>query len=340
MDACPLFIFLFYDGISFIKKEIAATLLKYRAEESEEDRLGGIKIISFIKVKQKKVEILCKGNKGKTIIILTGMGCSFDEWYNITEKLSETNRVVMFHRPGLGESEIGFDETRNTKAVVDELSELLTVLEITEPIILVGHSYGGLCVQHFAKTYPHKVAGIVLVDSTSVDLQELDGLDLDEDETDEIWLEKCKTYSLMEEERLREIINPTLSEKLQPLPNEIQQRLLDFQIRPSLYKAMYSEISNWKKDAEMIKTIRNTIHVPLIVLGRDMEYCIQLGTQSGLSKEEIGIFEAKWKELIKRQAKLSNMSKIVFVKNASHSIHTDRPDMVIQSILEIVNKET
>lgn len=205
---------------------------------------------------------------------------------------------------------------------------------------MVGHSYGGLCVQHFAKTYPHKVAGIVLVDSTSVDLHKLDELDLGEDETDEAWLEKCKTYSLMEKEQLRKILKPTLPEKLQSLPNEMKQRLLDFQIRPSLYKAMYSEISNWKKDAEMIKTIRNTIHVPLIVLGRDMEYCIQVGTQSGLSKEEIGIFEAKWKELVKRQAKLSNMSKIVFVKNASHSIHTDRPDMVIQSILEIVNKET
>lgn len=178
------------------------------------------------------------------------------------------------------------------------------------------------------------------MDSTSVDLHKLDELDLGEDETDEAWLEKCKTYSLMEKEQLRKILKPTLPEKLQSLPNEMKQRLLDFQIRPSLYKAMYSEISNWKKDAEMIKTIRNTIHVPLIVLGRDMEYCIQVGTQSGLSKEEIGIFEAKWKELVKRQAKLSNMSKIVFVKNASHSIHTDRPDMVIQSILEIVNKET
>ena len=285
------------------------------------------------------MEVLYKGNQGKAIVILTGMGCSFDEWYNITEKLSETNKVVMFHRPGLGGSEIGKDETRNTKAVVDELLELLNVLEITEPIILVGHSYGGLCVQHFAKSYPNKVAGIVLVDSTSVDFHELDELDLpvlDEDGTDEVWLEKCKTYSLMEGERLRKVLYPTLPEKLQSLSNEMKQRLLDFQIRPSLYKAMYSEISNWKQDAEIIKSIGTTIDVPLIVLGRDMEYCIQLGTQSGQPKGEISIFEAKWQELIKRQAKLSNRSKIVFVKNASHSIHIDRPDMIIQSILEII----
>lgn len=270
------------------------------------------------------------------------MGCSFDEWYNITETLSETNRVVMFHRPGLGESEIG-NEARNTEAVVRELLNLMSVLEITEPIILVGHSYGGLCVQHFAKSHPQKVAGIVLVDSTSVDLQELDELDLpvvDEDETDEVWLERCKSYSLMEQEQLRRILNPTLSEKLKSIPKEVQQRLLDFQIRPSLYKAMYSEISNWKQDAKIIKSLETTLDVPLIVLGRDKDFSIKLGTQGGLPKEELRIFEEKWQELITRQGNLSNNSKIVFVRSSSHSIHIDRPDIIIQSIFEIVNKYT
>ncbi len=288
------------------------------------------------------IEVLRKGHKGKTIIILPGMGCSFDEWHNITETLSETNRVVMFHRPGLGESEIG-NEVRNTEAVVKELLDLMSVLEITEPIILVGHSYGGLCAQHFAKCHPQKVAGIVLVDSTSVDLQELDELDLpvlDEDETDEVWLEKCKSYSSMEQEQLRKIVNPTLSEKLKSIPKEIQQRLLEFQIRPSLYKAMYSEISNWKQDAVVIKSLETTINVPLIVLGRDKEFSIKLGKQGELPEEELRIFEEKWQELIRRQRNLSNNNKIVFVECSSHAIHIDRPDIIIQSISEIVKKCT
>ncbi len=32
------------------------------------------------------------------------MGSSFHEWYEVTEILSKTNRVLMYHRPGLGES--------------------------------------------------------------------------------------------------------------------------------------------------------------------------------------------------------------------------------------------
>ena len=145
------------------------------------------------------------------------MGCSFYEWHDITELLSKTNRVIMFHRPGLGLSLSGIGtEDRNTKAVVDELNDIMRQLELSEPVILVGHSYGGLCAQHFAKEHPEQVAGIVLVDSTSINLKELDDLDLpvlDEGDTDEIWMEKCYSYSLMNQEELKEKINPSLTEK-------------------------------------------------------------------------------------------------------------------------------
>lgn len=300
--------------------------------------LGGIRIISILQINQNKLEILRKGNKGKAIVFLTGMGCSFDEWYNITQTLGETNRIVMFHRPGLGKSEIG-NEVRNTEAVVKELNDLLSVLEITEPIILVGHSYGGLCVQHFIKVYPKKVAGIVLVDSTSVDLEELDTLNLPVlDEEDRIWLEKCKTYASMRSEQLRKNLNPILSKKLNLVPKEIKKRLLDFQVSPSLYKAMYSEISNWKQDAKIIKSLGTTLNVPIIVIGRDNEFCIKLEAQSGLPEEELRIFEGKWKELIIRQGKLTSNSNIVFAQSSSHSIHMDRPDIIIQSVFDILDK--
>lgn len=180
-----------------------------------------------------------KGYSGTPIFILTGMGCSFDEWHEITETLSKTNRVFMFHRPGLGESEIG-NEVRNTEAVVNEMQEMMRLLEIDEQILLVGHSYGGLCVQHFVQLHPENVKGIVLVDSTSVDLRILDELDLPvlNEDSDEKWMEKCLLYSNMNQEELREMINPSLTEKQKLFPLQIQHRLMDFQTNPNLYKAM------------------------------------------------------------------------------------------------------
>ncbi|MFD2042908.1 alpha/beta fold hydrolase [Ornithinibacillus salinisoli] len=295
-------------------------------------------IRQFLKVNKKKIEILQKGNKGTPIIVLTGMGCSFDEWKGVTESLCKTNRIILFHRPGLGESEIG-SEIRNTQTTINELSDILHQLKIYEPVILVGHSYGGLCVQHFAIEKPEKVAGIVLVDSTSVDLKELDELDmdgLDEGETDEDWIKKCLEFSTMEQEQLRKIINPTLTDKQKQFPRNIQERLIDFQIKPSLYKAMHSEISNWKKDAEMIKAFGNFSNVPLIVIGRDKEYNIKLGTMEGLPEVKLRLLEEKWQELIKKQGKLSKNSELIIAMNATHAIHLDRPDVIIESINKLI----
>lgn len=291
-------------------------------------------ISEFLTINHNKIEIFQKGINGTPIIILTGMGCSFDEWYDVVESLSKSNRVIMFHRPGLGESEIQ-NEVRNTQAVVNEINELMLLLGLQEPILLVGHSYVGLCVQHFVKEHPKKVAGIVLVDSTSVDLKVLDELDtpvLNEDSTDETWMEKCGSYSLMDKGELRKIINPTLTAKQKHLPFDVQQRLINFQINPSLYKAMYSEISNWKKDAETIKNLGVFPNVPLIVIGRDKEYNIRLGTEDGIPKSELRLFEEKWQELIMNQVNLSLNSKLIIAQEASHSIHIDRPDIIIESI--------
>ncbi|QUG43930.1 alpha/beta fold hydrolase [Psychrobacillus sp. INOP01] len=284
--------------------------------------------------------MLQKGKNGTPVIILTGMGCSFDEWYDVIDSLSKSNRVVMFHRPGLGESEIR-NEVRNTQAVVKEINELMLLLGILEPVLLVGHSYGGLCAQHFVKEHPKKVAGIVLVDSTSVDLKVIDELDipvLNEGSTDDIWKEKCNSYSLMSQEELRKIINPTLTRKQKQLPLDIQQRLINFQINPSLYKAMHSEISNWKQDADNIKILGKFPDVPLIVIGRDKEHNIRLGTEDGLPESELRLFEEKWQELIMDQVNLSLNSKLILAQEASHLIHVDRPDIIIESITWMVKE--
>lgn len=288
-------------------------------------------------INNKILEVQQKGSNGIPIVILTGLGCSFDDWYEITEELSNANRVILFHRPGQGLSEFR-DENRTTEATVEELKELLLQLEIQEPIILVGHSYGGLCAQHFAKVYPELLRGMVLVDSTSVNFAILDTLQLpvlDEDNTDEAWIEKYHHYSSMTANALREIINPTLTEKQKQFPFEIQQRLLEFQVNPILYKAMSSEIIHWKRDADIIKGLGSFPDVPLIVIGRDKEYCIHRGADEGLPEWELRMYEEKWQELIIEQASLSSKSNLMFAEQSGHLIYLDRPDVLIECINKI-----
>ncbi|MCM3742573.1 alpha/beta hydrolase [Sporosarcina luteola] len=287
-------------------------------------------------VNNKKIEVLHKGSRGIPIVILTGMGCSFDDWHEITEELSNKNKVIMFHRPGLGMSDIG-NQSRTTQAVADELKQVLLQLKIREPIVLVGHSYGGLCAQHFVKLYPNHILGVVLVDSTSVDFSVLDKLNLpvlEKESTDEAWIEKCNIYSSMNREELSKIISPSLTTKQRQFPLKIQERLLEFQLNPTLYKAMCCELKHWKKDAEIIKGLGDFPDVSLLVIGRDKEYCIKLGVEEGLPESELRVFEEKWQELIIDQADLTEKSNLVFAGQSGHLIYLDRPDVLIQCITD------
>lgn len=293
----------------------------------------------FVIVNQNKLEVLQKGSYGTPIVILTGMGCSFDEWFEIIDTLSKTNQVIVYHRPGLGESAID-NSKRNTQIAAEDLHSLLGLLKISEPVIVVGHSYGGLIAQHFSKLYPSTVRALVLVDSTSVDLNILDKLDLpilNEESTDEVWLEKCATYSLMSQEELCAIINPVLTEKQKQLPDAIKQRLIEFHQKPQLYKAMKSEIENWKIDAETIKSLRGMEDIYLVVIGRDKEFTIRNGIAEGLPECEIKLLEETWQYLIKEQIHLSRNSELLFANHSSHSVHMDRSDIVINEILKAID---
>ncbi|WRP07488.1 alpha/beta hydrolase [Rossellomorea aquimaris] len=296
-------------------------------------------IQSLIQLKHNKIEVLRKGHKGPQIVILPGMGCSFDEWYEVIETLSNTCRILTFHRRGLGRSDIG-EEVHNTESTVCNLADILHFLNIEEPIYLVGHSYGGLCAQHFAKVYPERVAGVILVDSTSVELKELETLDLPviHEESDEFWIKKCLDYSKKDKEELSDIIQPSLNEKHLRFPMAIQQKLLDFQVNPSLYQAMASEIKEWKRDAETIMNLGYFPDVPLFVIGRDKEFTIESEKGKGIPLWELREFEKKWSALITDQSKLSSKSELIFASNSGHSVFLDRPDLIIDCVHKMSQK--
>lgn len=292
---------------------------------------------NFVTINDQRMEVLQKGRNGAPILILTGMGCSFEEWFDVTRALSETNKIIMFHRPGLGESEIG-EEPRTTAATAQEMNQLLEALAIQEPVVVVGHSYGGLCAQHFSKLYPEKVKGLLLVDSTSHDLERLDELELPNlmgSDSDEEWRVKFEGYVGMDEEALKKIIHPELTENQKKLPFPIQKQLVQFQQQPNLYKAMLSEVDNWKIDAKKIKSLGPLDDIPLVTLGRDKEYVVQQGIRRGFPESELSALENMWQQLILEQGELSKNSAVRFAERAGHSIHLDRPDLVVSIIKEL-----
>ncbi|PES20913.1 alpha/beta hydrolase [Bacillus anthracis] len=272
------------------------------------------------------IEVYMKGSSKQTVVIQTGMTCSFYDWLPIIEKLSQHFTVVSYHRPGYGKSELR-NHSRTTLQTTKELHMLLQKLDIHEPIILIGHSYGGLCAQHFAMLYENKLQSLILVDSTSMNLHRLDELHLpisDQTDSDDMWLQKYNTYSKMDVDML--------SNELKTMLADQSRQQIEFSTSPTLYKATASELSEWKNCARSIKELYKTIEVPLIVIGRDPQYSITQLTEDGMQKEEATQLEAMWQELIHEQLQISINSQYILAEHAGHGIENDRPDIIIETV--------
>jgi pimeloyl-ACP methyl ester carboxylesterase len=101
-------------------------------------------------------------------------GCAAD-WAVVQAKLAAKGlRSLAYDRAGLGHSDPG-PEPRDGRAINDDLEALLAKLGEAGPILLVGHSMGGLMVRLFALERTHPIAGMVLVDAMTPDIIDLPG---------------------------------------------------------------------------------------------------------------------------------------------------------------------
>jgi pimeloyl-ACP methyl ester carboxylesterase len=86
-------------------------------------------------------------------------------WWPLQERIAEFTRVCTYDRAGYGWSDPG-PTPRTALQVATELEALIINAEIETPVILAGHSMGGMFVRYFAATHYDLVAGVVLVDAS------------------------------------------------------------------------------------------------------------------------------------------------------------------------------
>ncbi len=101
---------------------------------------------------------------GPVVLLEAGIAASSLSWKLVADDLARDFRVITYDRAGFAWS--GTPSTpRTIPNLCAELDALLTAAGVNEPIIFVGHSFGGLMLRHFAALYPQRVAALVLADS-------------------------------------------------------------------------------------------------------------------------------------------------------------------------------
>jgi pimeloyl-ACP methyl ester carboxylesterase len=113
------------------------------------------------------LRISCWGS-GPTVVFDNGLSQERETWGTVPDQVSKFARVCTYDRANVG----GSDRVEFTRTSADAVRELHTLLEKAgekSPILLVGHSFGGINLRLFASAYPSETAGLVLVDPSHED---------------------------------------------------------------------------------------------------------------------------------------------------------------------------
>lgn len=122
----------------------------------------------------RRLRIVCEGPKdapGPTVLFESGAYGFSGDWAYSQHALTEQGvRSCAYDRAGMGLSDPApANQPRDGVNVARDLEKLLVAAHVPAPYVVVGHSMAGARVHLFANRNPDKVAGLVLVDSTTPD---------------------------------------------------------------------------------------------------------------------------------------------------------------------------
>ncbi|WP_030144431.1 alpha/beta fold hydrolase [Glycomyces sp. NRRL B-16210] len=114
------------------------------------------------------VNVSCSGSfvtDGPTVVLLHGGGDDLTAMADFQEAISADARVCSYDRLGAGASDQP-EGLQDFAAVGETLDGVIEAVAGGEPVVLVGHSMGGLIAGRYAPDHTDKVAGLVLLDAT------------------------------------------------------------------------------------------------------------------------------------------------------------------------------
>jgi pimeloyl-ACP methyl ester carboxylesterase len=276
-----------------------------------------------------KMHINCVGQGSPTVILEAGWSDFSLLWRTVQPEVAEFTRVCSYDRAGYGWSEPS-PHPRTANSMVEELHTLLVNAEIQGPLVMVGHSMGGVLVRVYTHNYPEEVVGMVLVDS----VQEEQFL-----RYPEAWAQANE--AAFGQFRMLGVLNS--SGILALMPGSIPNRGLpddafaQYQASLSTSRYFQTSLAEWESEedgfAEVLTLqIESFEDMPLMVLRRGHPEPSSLISDT----ENQQIWEI-WQEWHIEMAGLSSVGKLVVAEQSGHHIQLDQPDLVIDAIRQVVD---
>jgi pimeloyl-ACP methyl ester carboxylesterase len=290
----------------------------------------------------RRLNLYCVGEGSPTVVFDAGLGGNTASWDTVQSVIAQHTSACSYDRAGLGFSD---PATRpgSSANIVDDLQRLLSAASIKPPYILVGHSYGGMNVRLYAYDHLADVAGMVLVDPSSEDEDSRESQidDQAEKEKSDQWRAKYleDKHQCVDAAQSRRLVRGSVLYK-QCMPESVTHWsdamntvMLRHSAEAANQRAVLSEFENLDTaSADELRAARRSLgDMPLIVLTR---WPSPPGPDQ--TQERRDALNKLWASLHDEIAAESTRGINRTVPGSGHFIQWDRPDVVVDSILEVL----
>ena len=113
-----------------------------------------------------EMHLYCTGTGEPTVLLEAGQGGDWTTWGTVQPGLEKITRTCSYDRAGLGWSD-SRPGARDSKAIAEQLHQLLDAAGLRGQLLIVARSAGGLHARAFLDRYPQDVVGLVLIDAST-----------------------------------------------------------------------------------------------------------------------------------------------------------------------------
>ena len=283
----------------------------------------------------RRLNLLCVGSGKPTVIFESGTGGAAYDWRFVQAAVARKTTACAYDRAGFGFSDPA-RRVSDADHAAEDLQRLVVKAHLHLPLVLVGHSNGGIYAVRFAQLHRREVSGMVLVDPGFTGQQNFSAYGLTEAKAAELqtgnaeWISGAQhCLDLAKTGVLRPLAtSPCLDDP--PVANAALHRALQqIESKPAYAAARLSEFeSTFKKengttlnDREVPLLPRSLGYVPLVVLtaSRHPAAPVDFTTQDQAK------YFAYWKAGHDHLAELSRCGSNILVPNTGHFIQYDQP---------------
>ncbi len=282
----------------------------------------------LVSVGTHRLHLNCQGSGQPLVLLESGLSGWSQDWALVQPELAKLTTVCSYDRAGYAWSDDA-PEPRTGLLAVQDLRTMLRAAGLQGPMVVVGHSWGGMLAQMLAQTHPEEVAGLVLVDALHHDQTASMDPDVHARYSRNMrFLTGSATWlAPLGLTRLAGMPASVVLDKL-PASEQVSARALAMQSKN--YRALYTEYMGIDPALAVARSLPPVPAVPTIVLsthalsefppGWELDYMRQhwIAGQRALARE--------------------TAAKHVVVADAGHYLQLERAELVIASVQEVLQK--